>query len=153
MKNWCTVVSCCISNITAVHNLLLVSSLLCGYDRLYFITCGGLDSLAGHADTGVMESHYCDVVVLSTGQVKEVTVGVGVVTLSIVAQTAPSIDSVRCGTQRRIPCDCSDAGVAVHPCCDVCGNAWSWWRTETGKCVDQCDIVYSCSAQACNILH
>lgn len=67
VKNWCTAVSCCIGNITAVNNSLSVSRLLCGYDRSYFITCGGHDSLTDHADTGVMASHHCDVVVLSTG--------------------------------------------------------------------------------------
>ncbi len=81
-----------------------------------------------------MASDHRYIVVLPTRQVREITVGVTVVAFSIVAETALSIHSIRCGTLCCIPCNHSDTGVAVHLGCEVGGNTWSWWR-ERGRCV------------------
>lgn len=96
--------------------------------RVSCITCGDVDGLADQADAGVVASHHCDGVLLPARQVREITVGVGAVTFSVVAQAAPSIDGIRCGTTGSVPCDPGDTGLAVHSCCEVGGNTRGWWR-------------------------
>lgn len=97
-------------------------------DLLLFITCCGIDGLAHQTDAGVMASQHRNGVVLPTRQVTEITVGISAVALSVVAEAAPGIDSIRCGTTRCVPRDHSDTSLAVHSCCEVGGNTRSWWR-------------------------
>lgn len=61
-----------------------------------------------------MASHHCDVVVLPTLQVKEVTVGACALTFAVVAEAASGVDGVRRGTESLIPRHGGDAAVTVH---------------------------------------
>lgn len=97
-----------------------------------FITCGGVDGLADQTDAGGTASHHCYGVVLPTLQVKEITVGVSGIAFSVVAQIAPSINSISCGTTCWVPCNHSDSCLAVHLCREVGGNTRSWWRERDG---------------------
>lgn len=75
-----------------------------------------------------MAGQHCDVVILSTRQVWEITVGVIAVTLSVVAEASPGVHRVRRGIAGRVPGDDSDASLAVHLCREVGGNTGCWWR-------------------------
>lgn len=86
------------------------------YPYLITVTCSDSDRLADQAGAGAMTSHHCDVVVLPTSQIEEFAVSVCAVALSLVAETAASIDSVGCGPVCSVPCNCGDVSLAVHLC-------------------------------------
>lgn len=73
-----------------------------------------------------MTSQHADGVVLATGQVREVAVGVGAVAFIVVAEAAPGVHSVERGTPGRVPCYHGDTRLTVHSCREVGGNTWSW---------------------------
>lgn len=129
------------------RKFLLTGSQLFKFYQLFwlcFITCSGSEGVADQTDAGVVTSHHCDVVVLTACQVGEITVGVNAVTFSIVAETALSVDCIRCGAACAVPGDHSDTGLAVHSCCDVGGDTWSWWRRQRIKYVagSQCQFSF-----------
>lgn len=92
---------------------MIIKYNLCLCQWLWFVTCSGSDGLADQTDTGVVTGHHCNAVVLPTSQVEEITGSVCGVALSFVAETAVSIDGVRCGAAGDVPRGGGDACLTV----------------------------------------
>lgn len=133
---------------SSFSNIITINQLIC----FCLITCCSVDGLAHHTSAGVTTSQDGNGIVLPTRQVTEITVGVSAVALSVVTETAPGIDSIRCGATCRVPCNHSDASLAVHLCCKVGGNTRSLWRERAPFSSVYWATITACIAQAWGIL-